>query len=75
MNIISEHGFRIDGRRPHQIRNINCRLGIYPQAEGSAYIEQGNTKVICAVYGPHEGKRSKQIEDRCVVNCQYRYLV
>lgn len=45
MNIIDEHGFRNDGRRPPQIRNINCRLGVYPKAEGSAYIEQGNTKV------------------------------
>ncbi|CAI4222095.1 unnamed protein product [Auanema sp. JU1783] len=71
MMIISEHGYRTDGRKSHQIRNINCRLGVYPKAEGSAYIEQGNTKVLCAVYGPHEGKRSKQLEERCVINCQY----
>lgn len=45
MNVISEHGFRFDGRRPNQIRNISCRMGVYQQAEGSAYIEQGNTKV------------------------------
>lgn len=46
MNILSEHGFRQDGRRPNQIRNINCKLGVYSQADGSAYLEQGNTKVI-----------------------------
>lgn len=45
MNIISEHGYRQDGRKPHQIRNLNYNLGVYSQADGSAYLEQGNTKV------------------------------
>uniref|UniRef100_F1LDB2 Putative exosome complex component RRP41 n=1 Tax=Ascaris suum TaxID=6253 RepID=F1LDB2_ASCSU len=72
MNIISEHGFRLDGRKPHQIRNINYKLGVYTQADGSAYLEQGNTKVLCAVYGPHEPRqRNRTQEDRCTVNCQY----
>lgn len=44
----------------------------YLFSEGSSYIEQGNTKILCAVYGPHEAKRSKQLQDRCVINCQYR---
>ena len=33
---------------------IQCSLGIFQQADGSAYLEQGNTKVLAAVYGPHE---------------------
>ena len=33
---------------------IQCSLGIFAQADGSAYLEQGNTKVLAAVYGPHE---------------------
>ena len=33
---------------------IRCSLGIFAQADGSAYLEQGNTKVLAAVYGPHE---------------------
>lgn len=45
MDLLSEHGYRQDGRKPDQIRNINCRLGVYSQADGSAYLEQGNTKV------------------------------
>lgn len=45
MSIISEHGYRQDGRKPHQIRNLNYKLGVYSQADGSAYLEQGNTKV------------------------------
>lgn len=45
MNIISEHGYRQDGRKPNEIRNINCKLDIYPESDGSAYYEQGNTKL------------------------------
>lgn len=29
-------------------------MGIFEQADGSAYYEQGNTRVLCAVYGPRE---------------------
>lgn len=71
MNVLNEHGFRCDGRRPEQIRNISCKLGVYPQADGSAYIEQGNTRVMCAVYGPHEAtNRGKASEDGCSVSVQ-----
>lgn len=71
MSIISEHGFRLDGRRPHQIRNIAASLGTMVNADGSAFLEQGNTQVLCAVYGPYEGKQSRQLEDRCAINCTF----
>lgn len=54
LELLSDQGFRIDGRRVHELRKIQCRLGVFSQADGSAYIEQGNTKVLAAVYGPHE---------------------
>ena len=54
LELLSDQGFRVDGRRPHELRKIQCRLSVFKQADGSAYIEQGNTKVLAAVYGPHE---------------------
>ncbi|WAR12873.1 EXOS4-like protein [Mya arenaria] len=54
LELLSEQGFRIDGRKATELRRIQCRLGVFSQADGSAYIEQGNTKVLAAVYGPHE---------------------
>jgi len=45
LELISDQGYRIDGRKPHELRRIRCRLGVFTQADGSAYIEQGNTKV------------------------------
>ncbi|KAH3769435.1 exosome complex component RRP41-like [Dreissena polymorpha] len=73
LELLSEQGFRIDGRKPSELRRIRCKLGVFNQADGSAYIEQGNTKVLAAVYGPHEirGSRSKILHDRVLVNCQY----
>ena len=43
--MLSEFGFRKDARLPKQIRNIIYQTGIYSNADGSAYIEQGGTKV------------------------------
>ncbi|KAL8608958.1 Exosome complex component RRP41 [Nucella lapillus] len=73
IELLSDQNFRVDGRRPHELRKISCRLGVFRQADGSAYIEQGNTKVLAAVYGPHEVRRGRgrALHDRAVVNCQF----
>lgn len=54
MELLNDQGLRIDGRRANELRLIRCKLGIYSHTDGSAYLEQGNTKVIAAVYGPRE---------------------
>uniref|UniRef100_A0A914NQK8 Exoribonuclease phosphorolytic domain-containing protein n=1 Tax=Meloidogyne incognita TaxID=6306 RepID=A0A914NQK8_MELIC len=70
--MLSEFGFRKDARLPKQIRNIIYQTGIYSNADGSAYIEQGGTKVLCAVYGPREGRIKSRIqEESAIVVCQY----
>lgn len=53
-DLISEQGLRLDGRRANELRRIQCKLGVFSQPDGSAYLEQGNTKVLAAVYGPHQ---------------------
>ena len=52
-------GLRVDGRRPPELRRLQCKLGVFQQADGSAFLEQGNTKVLAAVYGPHDVRKSK----------------
>ena len=47
-------GLRIDGRKPNELRKLSCEVGVFEQADGSASLSQGNTKVIATVYGPHE---------------------
>ncbi|KAI8848384.1 ribosomal protein S5 domain 2-type protein [Chytridium lagenaria] len=52
--VVSPEGLRTDGRRPAELRRLTCRIQVFPNADGSAYIEQGNTKVLVTVVGPHE---------------------
>eukprot|EP00128_Syssomonas_multiformis_P001865 Colp12_sorted_trinity150504_noHs@29844 len=74
IEFLSAEGLRVDGRRPHELRKIVCRMGVFKQADGSAYIEMGNTKALATVYGPHEvrsrGKR-QPLHDRAIINCEY----
>uniref|UniRef100_A0A8V5GR93 Putative exosome complex component RRP41 n=1 Tax=Melopsittacus undulatus TaxID=13146 RepID=A0A8V5GR93_MELUD len=71
--LLSDDGFRLDGRRPREIRSLRMRLGLFPRADGSAYIEQGNTKVVALVYGPREvrGPRSRSAPDQAVLRCRF----
>ncbi|GAA5821286.1 hypothetical protein JCM3770_004572, partial [Rhodotorula araucariae] len=48
----SSSSARDDGRQPGQVRPIYLQPGLVSEAAGSAYIEAGRTKVLCAVYGP-----------------------
>lgn len=54
LELLSDQGYRVDGRRAGELRKIQARMGVFAQADGSAYIEQGNTKALAVVYGPHE---------------------
>lgn len=73
--LLSDQGLRSDGRRAGELRRIRCRMGVFGQADGSAYLEQGNTKVLAAVYGPHEARGPVRNPDAAVVNCQYSMAV
>ena len=53
-NIEDQNGLRPDGRRALELRQIRVKMGVFGQADGSAYIEQGNTKILVTVYGPHQ---------------------
>jgi exosome complex component RRP41 len=47
-------GKRLDGRKLNEMRPIEIKAGVIPNADGSATLIQGETKVIAAVYGPRE---------------------
>lgn len=69
---ISLDGLRMDGRRPAEVRKIRCALGSLSRADGSAYYEQGHTRVLAAVYGPRESKQRGEMaeNDRAVIRCE-----
>jgi len=49
---------RLDGRRWNELRRISAQISTQAAADGSSYLEMGNTKVICTVAGPTEPSSS-----------------
>ena len=49
---------RLDGRRWNELRRMHAQISTQPTTDGSSYLEMGNTKVICTVAGPAEGRRA-----------------
>jgi len=39
--LIDKKGVRLDGRKPDELRPIKLEVGVLSNADGSAYIEQG----------------------------------
>ncbi|KAJ3190531.1 Exosome complex component RRP41 [Irineochytrium annulatum] len=60
--IVNPEGLRIDGRRATELRRMNCGIGIFSQADGSAFVEHGNTKCLATVHGPREPQRRMQTQ-------------
>eukprot|EP00116_Pleurobrachia_bachei_P008549 sb/3468811/ len=70
--ILSAEGLRCDGRRPQEMRKLKCELGISEGADGSALVEQGYTKVLVSVFGPHEcANRNTRNHEKAVISCSY----
>jgi len=72
IKLITEDGVRIDGRRPDQLRPVKMEVGLLKNADGSAYVEYGNTKILAAVYGPRDpGAKHMVLPNRAVLRCRY----
>lgn len=70
--LIKEDGTRIDGRKPHEMRPVKVTVGVLKNANGSALVEYGGTKVLAAVYGPREVvPRHITLPDRAVLRVRY----
>ena len=57
-SIYSLARLRLDGRRWNELRRIHGQISTQSAADGSSYLEMGNTKVICTVNGPQERARA-----------------
>lgn len=71
--LFREDGKRLDGRSNDELRPFKLDVGVLPQADGSAYIEMGNNKIIVGVYGPREiHPKHLSLPDRMRVRAEYR---
>jgi len=66
------NGKRLDKRKPMDIREIEMKVGVIPNANGSAYVRFGKTTAFAAVYGPRELiPRHLQEPDKAILRCYY----
>ncbi|XP_071746794.1 exosome complex component RRP41 [Lepeophtheirus salmonis] len=73
MELLSDQGLRLDGRKSDELRRLRCRLGAFSwSADGSAYLEMGNSKVLAAVYGPREPRGvDNSSKEEAILNVQF----
>jgi exosome complex component RRP41 len=66
------NGKRLDGRGFEDLRDLKITANVLNNADGSAYIEWGNNKILAAVYGPKE-VFPKHLADptKAIVKCRY----
>ena len=66
------NGKRLDDRKPDEIREIEMKVGVIPNADGSAQVRFGKTIAIAGVYGPRRlFPKHRQEPDRAIVQCRY----
>ncbi|KAM0802031.1 ribosomal protein S5 domain 2-type protein [Usnea florida] len=54
---------RLDGRRWNELRRLSAQISTQASADGSSYLEMGNTKVVCTVAGPAEDRRTTEMQN------------
>lgn len=66
---------RPDGRKNNEMRKMTAKVGVIPNADGSAMFSFGNTVAIAAVYGPRQlHPQHMQNPSRGVLRCNYDLL-
>lgn len=66
---------RSDGRKMDELRPIKAKVGVVPNADGSAMFGAGKTIAIAAVYGPKPlHPQHLQKPDSGIIRCEYNML-
>lgn len=70
--LINEEGIRLDGRRAEELRPIKIEIGVLGNADGSAFIQHGENKILAAVYGPRETYQKHVLSpEKAILRCRY----
>jgi len=72
ITLLDKDGIRCDGRKIDELRKISLQVGILKNANGSAYIEFGNNKILVGVFGPRD-VHPKHLADTNtgILRCRY----
>jgi exosome complex component RRP41 len=70
--LLDENGIRCDGRKVDETRKITIKAGVLKNANGSAYIEFGNNKILAGVFGPRDVHPKHMSDtDTGIIRCRY----
>jgi len=70
--LLDENGIRCDGRKIDEPRRIMIKAGVLKNANGSAYIEFGENKILAGVFGPRDvHPKHLANTDRGILRCRY----
>ena len=70
--LLDENGIRSDGRKVNETRKVTIKAGVLKNANGSAYIEFGDNKILVGVYGPRDVHPKHMSDtDTGILRCRY----
>jgi exosome complex component RRP41 len=70
--VASDTKKRPDGRAFDELRPLKIEAGVLERADGSAYVEIGDNKVLAAVYGPRELHVRRLLKpNMAILRCRY----
>ena len=70
--LLDENGIRSDGRKVNETRKVSIKAGVLKNANGSAYIEFGENKILVGVYGPRDvHPKHLSDTDTGILRCRY----
>ncbi|KIK96606.1 hypothetical protein PAXRUDRAFT_138081 [Paxillus rubicundulus Ve08.2h10] len=71
VEVLNDDGFRSDGRKQYELREIHIDFSLQGSADASVTFQHGLTQVLVSVLGPREAKmRSHTIHDRANINVE-----
>ena len=70
--LLDENGIRCDGRKINETRKVTIKAGVLKNANGSAYIEFGDNKILAGVFGPRDVHPKHMANtDTGILRCRY----
>lgn len=70
--LLDANGIRCDGRKVDETRKVTIKAGVLKNANGSAYIEFGNNKILAGVFGPRDvHPKHLANTDTGIIRCRY----
>ena len=70
--LLDENGKRSDGRTVNETRKVTIKAGVLKNANGSAYIEFGENKILAGIYGPRDvHPKHLSNPDTGILRCRY----